>query len=185
MLEHSKEVAYLAGMMAAELGLDQKLAKRSGLLHDIGKAIDHEVEGTHTQIGVDIAMRYGEQEEVVEGIASHHGEPEPKSIIAVLIQTADAMSAARPGARMETWEAYVRRVEKLEKVVNSFPGVEKCFAIQAGREIRVMVKPEDVSDASAVLLARDIGKKIEEELDYPGQIKVTLIRETRAVDYAK
>ena len=184
-LEHSKEVAYLAGMMAAELGADQKLAKRSGLLHDIGKSIDHEVDGTHTQIGVDIARKYGEQEEVIEGIASHHGEPEPKGIIAVLVQTADAMSAARPGARMETWESYVRRVEKLEKVASGFPGVEKCFAIQAGREIRVMVKPEEVSDAKSVLLAHDIGKKIEEELDYPGQIKVTLIRETRAVDYAK
>lgn len=184
-LEHSKEVAYLAGMMAAELGVDQKLAKRSGLLHDIGKAIDHEMEGTHAQIGVDIARKYGEQEEVIEGIASHHGDPEPKGIIAVLVQTADAMSAARPGARMETWESYVRRVEKLEKVARDFSGVEKCFAIQAGREIRVMVKPEEVSDAKAVLLARDIGKKIEEELDYPGQIKVTLIRETRAVDYAK
>ena len=184
-LQHSKELAHLAGMMAAELGLDQKLAKRAGFLHDIGKAIDHEVEGTHSQIGVDVARKYGEPEVVIESIATHHGEQEPKSMIAVLVQAADAMSAARPGARRETWETYVRRLEKLEKVADSFPGVEKCFAIQAGREIRVMVKPADVSDADAVILAREIGKKIEAELDYPGQIKVTLIRETRVVDYAK
>lgn len=184
-LQHSKEVAYLAGMMAAEVGIDQNLAKRAGILHDIGKAVDHEVEGTHTQIGVDLARKYGEQDEVIESIAAHHGDKETKSILAALIQAADAMSAARPGARRETWETYARRLEKLEKVGDSFPGVEKCFAIQAGREIRVMVKPEDVSDADAVILAHEIGKKIEEELDYPGQIKVTLIRETRVIDYAK
>jgi len=184
-LQHSKEVAYLTGMMAVELGLDQKLAKRAGMLHDIGKAIDHEVEGTHTQIGVDLARRFGEQEEVIESIAAHHGDQETKSVFAVLVQAADAMSAARPGARRETWETYVRRLEKLEKLGDSFSGVDKCFAIQAGREIRVMVKPGKVSDADAVILAHEIGKKIEAELDYPGQIKVTLIRETRVVDYAK
>jgi ribonuclease Y len=184
-LEHSKEVAHLAGIMAAELGIDQKLAKRTGLLHDIGKAIDHEVEGTHTQIGIDLLRKYGEAEEVIDGVATHHSEPEPKTVLGVLIQAADAMSAARPGARIETWETYARRLEKLEKVADSFPGVEKCFAIQAGREIRVMVKPDQVSDAEAAVLARQIGKKIEDELDYPGQIKVTLIRETRVVDYAK
>lgn len=184
-LDHSKEVAHLTGIMAAEFGLDQKLAKRAGFLHDIGKAVDHEVEGSHTQIGVDLVRKYGESESVIESIATHHGEPEPKSVLAVLVQAADAMSAARPGARIETWETYVRRLEKLESVGESFPGIDKCFAIQAGREIRVMVKPEEVSDAEAVMLAREIGKKIEDELDYPGQIKVTLIRETRVVDYAK
>ena len=184
-LQHSKEVAFLAGMMAAEVGIDQKLAKRAGFLHDIGKAVDHELEGTHTQIGVDLARRYGEPPDVIESIAGHHGDIEVKTMLAVLIQAADAMSAGRPGARRETWETYVRRLEKLEKLVDSFRGVEKCFAIQAGREIRVMVKPQEVSDADAAILAHEIGKKIEAELDYPGQIKVTLIRETRVVDYAK
>ncbi len=184
-LQHSKEVAYLAGMLAAELRIDQKVAKRAGLLHDIGKAVDHEVEGTHAQIGADLCKKCGESELVIESVAAHHGEKEQKTVLAVLVQSADAMSAARPGARRETWETYARRLEKLEKVGDSFSGVEKCFAIQAGREIRVMVKPEKVSDADAAILAHEIGKKIEEELDYPGQIKVTLIRETRVVDYAK
>jgi len=184
-LEHSKEVAHLTGMLAVEIGLDQKLAKRAGLLHDIGKAIDHEVEGTHTQIGVDLAKKYGETEDVIQVIGLHHDDAEMENVVAVLVQAADAMSAARPGARRETWETYARRLEKLEKIGDSFKGVQKCYAIQAGREIRVMVKPEEVSDAEAVLLSHEIGKKIEKELDYPGQIKVTLIRETRAVDYAK
>ena len=184
-LKHSVEVAHLAGLMAGELGLDIKLAKRAGLLHDIGKALDHEVEGTHVDIGIDVLRRYKESEAVINGMAAHHGDYEPKSMEAVLIAAADALSAARPGARRETLDAYIKRLEKLEEIANTTPGVEKSFAIQAGREIRIIAKPEDVNDEEIVFLAREISKKIESELEYPGQIKVNVVRETRAIDYAK
>lgn len=184
-LKHSIEVAHLAGLMAGELGLDIKLAKRAGLLHDIGKALDHEVEGTHVDIGIDVLRRYKESEAVINGMAAHHGDYEPKSMEAVLIAAADALSAARPGARRETLDAYIKRLEKLEEIANTTPGVEKSFAIQAGREIRIIAKPDDVNDEEIVFLAREISKKIESELEYPGQIKVNVVRETRAVDYAK
>lgn len=184
-LKHSIEVSHLAGLMAAELGADVKIAKRAGLLHDIGKAVDHEMEGPHVTIGADLARKYRESKEIVHAIAAHHGDIEPQTIEAVLVQAADAISAARPGARRETLEAYIKRLEKLEEIANSFEGVEKSYAIQAGREIRVMVKPEDIFDNDIVLIAREIVKRIESELEYPGQIKVNVIRETRAIEYAK
>jgi len=184
-LKHSVEVAHLAAAMAAELGVDVKLAKRAGLLHDIGKAVDHEVEGPHVQIGADLAKKYKESSDVVHAVAAHHGDIEATTIEAVLVQAADAISAARPGARRETLESYIKRLEKIEEIANSFSGVEKSFAIQAGREVRIMVKPEDVSDSEIVYIARDIVKRIEDELEYPGQIKVNVIRETRAIEYAK
>ncbi len=184
-LKHALEVAHLCGIMAAEVGADVQLAKRAGLLHDIGKAVDHEVEGPHVTIGQELAQRYNEPAEVIHGIGAHHGDEEPQTIEAVLIQAADAISAARPGARRETLEAYIKRLQKLEEIADSFSGVDKAFAIQAGREIRIMVHPDRVNDNGSSRLARDIVKKVESELEYPGQIKVNVIRETRAVEYAK
>ena len=184
-LMHAREVAYFAGIMAAELGVDQKLARRAGLLHDIGKAVDQEVEGTHPTIGADLAKKYGESPKVINSILTHHGDGEASSVESVLVAAADALSAGRPGVRRETLESYLKRLEKLEEVANSFKGVEKSYAIQAGREIRIIVKPEDLSDAHASQLSRDIAKKIELELSYPGQIKVTVVRESRYVEYAK
>ncbi len=185
MLAHSKEVAYFCSIMGAELGLNVTLLKRMGLLHDIGKAVDHEVEGSHAQIGAELARKYGESPAVVNAIASHHGEAEPTTPEALILAAADALSAARPGARREMVEAYLKRIEKLEEISQSFPGVEKAFAIQAGREVRVIVKPQDMGDDEIYMLARDIAKRLEDELTYPGQIKVHVIRETRAVEYAK
>ncbi|WP_026485721.1 ribonuclease Y [Caldanaerobius polysaccharolyticus] len=184
-LRHSIEVAQLAGLMAAELGVDVSLAKRAGLLHDIGKAVDHEMEGSHVALSTELAKRYHESPGVIHAIEAHHNDVEPKTIEAVLVQAADAISAARPGARRETLEAYIKRLEKLEEIANSFPGVDKAYAIQAGREIRIIVKPEEVDDNMVVLIARDVVKKIESELEYPGQIKVNVIREVRAIEYAK
>ena len=184
-LNHSIEVAHIAGLMAAELGVDVPLAKRAGLLHDLGKSIDHEVEGSHVQLGADLARKYKENPVIVNAIEAHHGDVEPKTVIAVLVQAADAISAARPGARRENVENYIRRLQKLEELTGSYPGVEKAYAIQAGREVRIMVKPEVVTEDNMILLARDVAKKIEAELEYPGQIKVNVIRETKAVEFAK
>lgn len=184
-LKHSIEVCHLAGLMAAELGADVQLAKRAGLLHDIGKAVDHEQEGTHVELGVELCKRYGESQEVIHCIAAHHNDIEPQTIEAVLIQAADAISAARPGARRESIENYIKRLEKLEEIASSFQGVEKSFAIQSGREVRIMVKPEDINDEGTIVLAREIAKRIENEMEYPGQIRVNVIRETRATEYAK
>jgi len=184
-LNHSIEVAHLAGLLASEIGADANQARRAGLLHDLGKSIDHEVEGSHVQIGVELARKYRESEGVIHAIEAHHGDVEAKTIVACLVQAADAISAARPGARRENVEYYIKRLEKLEELTSSFPGVDKAYAIQAGREVRIMVKPEEVSEDRMVLMAREIAKKIEDELEYPGQIKVNLIRETKAIEYAK
>ncbi len=184
-LNHSIEVAHLAGIMASELGVDAALARRAGLLHDIGKALDHEIEGSHVQIGVDVCKKYKESPEVIHAIEAHHGDVECRTVIAALVQAADAISAARPAARSENYENYIKRLEKLEEICNSYNGVDKSFAIQAGREVRIMLKPESINDDGMKVLARDIAKRIESEMEYPGQIKVNLIRESRAVDYAK
>ena len=184
-LKHSIEVAHLSGLLAAEMGLDVRIAKRAGLLHDIGKAVDHEMEGTHIQLGVDLCRKYKESAVVINAVEAHHGDVEPENLIACIVQAADAISAARPGARRETLETYTNRLKQIEDITNSFEGVDKSFAIQAGREIRVMVIPEKVTDADMVLMARDISKQIEAELEYPGQIKVNVVRESRAIDYAK
>ena len=184
-LKHSIEVAQLSGLLAAEVGTDVRLAKRAGLLHDIGKSIDHEVEGSHIQIGADLCRKYKESAMVINAVEAHHGDVEPESLIACIVQAADAISAARPGARRETLETYTNRLSQLEDITNSFKGVEKSFAVQAGREVRVMVVPDQVNDSDMVLLARNIAKQIEAELEYPGQIKVSIIRESRAIDYAK
>lgn len=184
-LDHSLEVAYISGMLASELGLDPLLAKRAGLLHDIGKAVDHEIEGSHVDIGVEIAKKYREPEAVIHAIQAHHGDVETKTIVACIVKTADALSAARPGARRENIESYIKRLQKLETLASTFDGVERCYAIQAGREIRIMVKPEVIDDERMTILAREICKKIESELEYPGQVKVNIIRESRAIDYAK
>ena len=184
-LNHSIEVSNLARIMAEELGLDPKLARRAGLLHDIGKALDHDMEGTHVELGVDILKKYKENENVINAVHAHHGDAEPKTIEAVLVQAADAISASRPGARRETLEAYIKRLEQLESIADSFEGVDKSFAIQAGREIRIIVKPEKINDDQMTLMARDIAKKVEDEMEYPGQIKVNVVRETRVIDYAK
>ncbi len=184
-LNHSIEVSNLARIMAEELGLDPKLARRAGLLHDIGKALDHDMEGTHVELGVDILKKYKENENVINAVHAHHGDVEPKTIEAVLVQAADAISASRPGARRETLEAYIKRLEQLESIADSFEGVDKSFAIQAGREIRIIVKPEKINDDQMTLMARDIAKKVEDEMEYPGQIKVNVVRETRVIDYAK
>ncbi len=184
-LNHSIEVAHIAGLLASELGVDVTLAKRAGLLHDLGKAVDHEMEGSHVQLGVELAKKYKESPVVINAIEAHHGDVEPQTTIACLVQAADAISAARPGARRENVENYIRRLEKLEELTSSFPGVEKSYAIQAGREVRIMVKPEEVTEDNMILLAQDLAKKIEAELEYPGQIKVNVIRETKAIEYAK
>ena len=184
-LNHSIEVAHLCGLIAAELGEDVTLAKRAGLLHDLGKSVDHEMEGSHVALGVELAKKYKESPQVVHAIEAHHNDVEPQTVIACIVQAADAISAARPGARRENVENYVKRLEKLEELTSSFHGVEKAYAIQAGREVRIMVKPEEVTEDNMIILARDIARKIENELEYPGQIKVNLIRETKAVEYAK
>ena len=184
-MTHTLEVSRIAGMMAAELGADVQAAKRAGLLHDLGKAVDHEMDGTHVALGVEFARKYKEKEDIIHAIEAHHNDVEPRTVVACLVQAADAISAARPGARRENLENYIKRLEQLESISMSFPGVEKAYAIQAGREVRVMVKPDQVSEDQMVILARDLAKKIEEEMEYPGQIKVHLLRETTAVEYAK
>ena len=184
-MKHSIEVSHLAGIMAAELGVDIALAKRAGLLHDIGKAVDHEVSGPHIEIGVDLAKKYRESKDVIHAIAAHHGDVDPESIEAVLVQAGAAISASRPGARRETLEAYIKRLEKLENLAASFAGVERSFAIQAGREVRIIVMPDDIDDLAAITLSQDIARRVENDLDYPGQIKVVVIRETRSVEFAK
>ena len=184
-LNHSIEVSNLARIMADELGLNPKIARRAGLLHDIGKALDHDMEGTHVEIGVDILKRYKENDTVINCVQAHHGDVEPQSLEAVLIQAADAISASRPGARRETLETYIKRLQELERIADSFEGVDKSFAIQAGREIRLIVKPDKISDNDMIVMARDVAKKVEAEMEYPGQIKVNVIRETRAIEYAK
>ena len=184
-LNHSIEVSQLCGIIADELGLDSKLAKRAGLLHDIGKSIDHEIEGTHVEIGVDILKRYKENDLVINAVEAHHGDVEPQSLEAVIVMAADAISASRPGARRETLETYIKRLEKLEEIANSFDGVEKSYAIQAGREVRIMVKPENINDDQMTVMAHDVAKRIEDEMEYPGQIKVTVVRESRSIEYAK
>ena len=184
-LKHSIEVAQLTGLLAAELGLDVRMAKRAGLLHDIGKAVDHEMEGSHIQLGAELCRKYKESPLIINAVEAHHGDVEPQSLIAGVVQAADAISAARPGARRETVETYIKRLEKLEEIANSYEGVEKSYAIQAGREIIIMVKPEVLDDSSSIELARNLAKSIEEQLEYPGQIKINVIRETRAVDFAK
>ena len=184
-LKHSVEVSYIAGMIADELGIDPALARRAGLLHDIGKALSHEVEGSHTQIGADIAKKYRENKDVIHAIEAHHNDVEPQTLVAIIVQAADAVSAARPGARRENLESYIKRLQKLEEIANSYNGVEKSFAIQAGRELRLMVKPEVVNDENMAFIAHDIARKIEAEMEYPGQIKVHVIRESRVVEYAK
>ena len=184
-MKHSIEVAQLSGLLAAEIGEDVRMAKRAGLLHDIGKAVDHDMEGSHIQLGVELCRKYKESPLVINAVEAHHGDVEPESLIACLVQAADTISAARPGARKETLETYSNRLQQLEDITNSYKGVEKSFAVQAGREVRILVVPEQISDADMVLLARDISKQIETELEYPGQIKVNVIRESRVVDYAK
>ena len=184
-LKHAIEVSHLAGIMASEIGADVKMAKRAGLLHDIGKAVDHEVEGTHVEIGMELLRKYKESKEVIHNMSTHHGDYEPETLEAVLVTAADAVSAARPGARRETLESYIKRLEKLEEICNSFDGVEKSFAIQAGREVRIIVKPEFVADEEIYLMAKEVTSRIENELEYPGQIKVNVIRESRAIEYAK
>ena len=184
-LKHSIEVAHLSGILAGEIGVDVRMAKRAGLLHDIGKAVDHDMEGSHIQLGVDLCKKYKESALVINAVEAHHGDVEPESLIACIVQAADAISAARPGARRETLETYTTRLKQLEDIAGSFKGVERSFAIQAGREVRVMVIPEKISDDDMVLLARDMAKQIESELQYPGQIKVNIIRESRVTDYAK
>ena len=184
-LNHSIEVSHLAGLLAAEIGADITAAKRAGLLHDLGKSVDHEMEGTHVALGVEFARKYKEKEDIIHAIEAHHNDVEPRTIVACLVQAADAISAARPGARRENLENYIKRLEQLETITGSYPGVDKAFAIQAGREVRVMVKPEQVSEDQMVILARDLAKKIEEEMEYPGQIKVHVLRETKVVEYAK
>ena len=184
-LKHSIEVAQLSGLLAAEIGVDVRIAKRAGLLHDIGKSVDHEMEGSHIQLGVELCRKFKESATVINAVEAHHGDVDPESLIACLVQAADTISAARPGARRETLETYSNRLKKLEDITNSFKGVDKSFAVQAGREVRIMVVPEQISDADMVLLARDVSKQIEAELEYPGQIKVNVIRESRVTDYAK
>ena len=184
-LNHAIEVSNLARIMAEELGVNPKIAKRAGLLHDIGKALDHDMEGTHVEIGVEVLKKYKENPTIINAVEAHHGDVEPQSLEAILVQAADAISAARPGARRETLETYIKRLEKLEEIADSFEGVEKSYAIQAGREVRLVVKPEKVSDSEMVVMAREVAKRVESEMEYPGQIKVNVIRETRAIDYAK